>query len=297
MTLRILPVLLIAGALGCRESSSMPPTDRPEADANRLGSDEQPPRHQSTAGEGKEEPLRRPDSETYTAEVTISTAKQDYLLLEPVVVRVIVRNLTQRVHSYALPRWSWQGMGQITIRNPEGERLVPRSGIVEGDVSGETVFPLKPNEELHSDWFLNRPVHAEDEDTKALLDKPGTYEAQCTYGQFRSNTLTIRINEPAGIDREALEIYRGQPDDRLVRYKRLIEDYPTTPYAHYARYFMGKSLLHRREYDKHCCSPTGQEGVIRWSLTIPVSTRFRPVCRRSLPFKRIPSNRTLSPSG
>jgi hypothetical protein len=181
-------------------------------------------------------------------ELDISTAKGDYLVAEPVLLRLDFHNDGETTERLLLTFSPAESYMVFWFRDEAGSTYSRRtgfsmSGIFTREKSG---FELGPNECRHG----LRTVWSGKEKTGGLVfPEPGQYEIWCEFQGWRekivSNVAVILVHAPEGTDRAVFEHINAESliraihtNEVVAKWEQIIAEWPTSTYAPYALFFL-----------------------------------------------------------
>jgi len=187
--------------------------------------------------------------------VLISTRTR-FLLGEPVILAVALRNCSQQERSVTDLLAPEHGLLAVRVRRPGETSEILYQPVVRRDARGKRPKALAPGEQITA--FVSLYVHRDG----WLLDRPGEYRVTAEYptGEARvaSDTLSLEVLSPESeetrraasflMSREAALFLLMEGGEHLEAGRRGLEslarDDAVTPLAAYARLALGLSLTH-----------------------------------------------------
>lgn len=187
-----------------------------------------------------------------------SSDKNDYLIGEPIMVDIVLRN--RGLWRIRVPQLEMGNeVVKFTIRDPNNEVLSFTGWTHE--VLPTVVLPARKS---HAKSFNVADYHN--------VATPGTYSIQAVYesdgsgwpdteeirscwqGVLESDTITVRVTAPVGVDAEALGLLRSGRSSRgreqlqylcsrdLRTAQEMVTRYPSSAYAKYGQYYIARHM-------------------------------------------------------
>lgn len=189
-------------------------------------------------------------------ELTISLPKVDYVVGEPVIVRAVLENTSdymKRLPTRLDPQFQFNS---FVVTGPSG-RLMGYSPIAIACTRGNML-----DEELYPGESVTRDVPVFFHKDGWMFSDVGEYRIQALYrglteGAERvdSNVITLVVNPGTEDDQRAADILMGHEqglfmmwgegdhlEDGIAALERVVDEYPHTTLATYARYALGSNM-------------------------------------------------------
>jgi len=191
--------------------------------------------------------------------VKLSSNKATYLLGEPVVLSVVVTNISD----YALKMrkvYSGSNNSQISIYVADKNSFFKRWSVSPHHVLDvePSIQVLKPSDKRH---YTERILRDEDRANNLAFPQPGSYRAKVRFpfhspgkpvaNEIESNVVSFDVTEPQSTAKKLRSHLRGDPllvfmeqgnakKDVVLEAARLMQIFPTTPYFQFCT-FRGSS--------------------------------------------------------
>jgi len=211
-------------------------------------------------------------SSTSQIEMQIWSDKPDYLAHEPIVVNYKVKNTGDKVTRLNLTEIGFC----LNVKDQDGKNYPPRLSLSYG-----FAFPdsLKPNEEYEGGINISGAygVVSEGEYTCFLQNPEDQQRNSLNPSHAKSNTIIIKVKEPTGDEKKALDILleadklkyardaEGKKDltkkePAFQKYLELVDKYPKSVYAALAL--------------------VSVQGIYKFSNNLEETKKIIPVCKR-----------------
>lgn len=190
-------------------------------------------------------------------ELTLSTAKSEYLVGEPVLLRLEFKNTGGEAEKLLLSFNAFEDFCSFHFRDWRGQtfrRTTGVSGPLLGASREQHGFALLPGESRHG----YRPVfRGRLPEGGLVFPEPGNYEVWCEFwgwdSTLTSNVVRITVVEPEGDDQRAFEDFSHwstgmlvasdglvpwHADEAVDHWTTVIEEWPSSTYAPYALFYL-----------------------------------------------------------
>lgn len=183
----------------------------------------------------------------------ISSHKDVYLVWEPLYVKVSLRNMGQEPQEAIRLLTPDMGFVSFEVSLP-GKPPRPYVSCGEALLAGEPVpVQIRPGGSYSATVDLtHEPGREEPRKLEPLLSRPGGYSIQATYRDSRveltSNSLTITVVEPEGVDLAAFGVLQSNPLSQQYgpwsavgrnSFHDIVTGFPESRYAAYSAFSLG----------------------------------------------------------
>jgi len=193
-------------------------------------------------------------------QLSLSTAKNTYMLGEPVLMRVAVHNTGTEPERLLLSFDDYGNYFKFRFRNEKGEVYSRGTGVsisIMGAVRERDGFALGPDETRYG---YRTAYRGKSPGGGLVFPEPGRYDMWCEFTGWRSplvsNTVQITVRDPIGTDAEAFKTFADkstwmlvgtqslsrlsyeQEADAVEHWHDTLEMWPASTYAPYALFFL-----------------------------------------------------------
>jgi hypothetical protein len=192
----------------------------------------------------------------------LSLSKEEIVQCEPVVIKAWVRNISDKPQKIFRAFDTSSDQLKVFLVDAEEKTHEYKWNIIDCGPLGE--MELANRLESVQGSVHTRLILAAAPDT--LLDTPGKYQVYVTYSYAKekklwSTPVTLTVKPAEGVDKQALERFRGWPQAKLLskattcqdiadEFEAVIQLYPESVYVPWCYYFVGWADQHRKEYDE-----------------------------------------------
>jgi hypothetical protein len=186
----------------------------------------------------------------------ISTLKDSYLLIEPIIFKFRISNPTNQDILGHTGFNITSNFTSLVVRNESGEETTFNGFSPLPKLVAPSIRPIKPGESQEVVNILNYRL-------KEMFPFPGRYEIRAIFSNWRkpgkafSNVITVEILAPEQTNKEAFDFINQSNDSvmfftgssdlkkREQRWREFLLKYEDTVYADYVTYALGQYLFYK----------------------------------------------------